>query len=53
VLRDLLKEESGASAVEYGLLIALIVVVMIVGINAFGTVVNNSLFVLANAIFPH
>ncbi|WP_232082424.1 Flp family type IVb pilin [Arthrobacter sp. SO5] len=30
-------DEKGATAVEYGLLVALIAVVMIVGVTAFGT----------------
>jgi pilus assembly protein Flp/PilA len=34
-------EERGASAVEYGLLVALIAVVMAVGAALFGTELNN------------
>jgi pilus assembly protein Flp/PilA len=51
LLRNFFNEETGANAVEYGLLMALIAMVIIVGINAFGTVVNNTLYVLANTIF--
>ena len=35
-----LKDESGATAVEYGLIAALIAVVMIAGVTALGTNLN-------------
>lgn len=40
-------DEKGATAVEYGLMVALIAVVLVVGVGAFGTSLNgffNSLF---------
>jgi pilus assembly protein Flp/PilA len=37
----LTKKEEGASLVEYGLLVALIAVVCIVGITALGTSINS------------
>ncbi len=37
MVRKFLKDEFGASAVEYGLLVALIAVVMIAGVTALGT----------------
>jgi Flp pilus assembly pilin Flp len=52
LLKDLFKEESGTNAVEYGLLMALIVVVLIGAIQAFGDAVNGSLFTVAAKIFP-
>ncbi len=36
-IREFFKDDSGASAVEYGLLVALIAVVMIAGVTALGT----------------
>jgi Flp pilus assembly pilin Flp len=51
LLNFILKEETGANAVEYALLMALIATVIIAGINAFGSAVNNSLYVVASAIF--
>ena len=39
-----LSNESGASAVEYGLLVALIVVVIIASVTTFGMSVNESLY---------
>ena len=51
LLRCFFNEETGANAVEYGLLMALIAMVIIAGINAFGSAVNNSLYTLANTIF--
>jgi pilus assembly protein Flp/PilA len=36
-IRNFFSDESGASAVEYGLLVALIAVVIIVAVTALGT----------------
>jgi Flp pilus assembly pilin Flp len=52
LLRYLFNEEIGTNAVEYALLMALIATVIIVGINAFGSAVNNTLYVVASHIFP-
>jgi Flp pilus assembly pilin Flp len=52
LLRYFFNEETGANAVEYALLMALIATVIIVGINAFGSTVNNTLYVVASTIFP-
>jgi len=49
---DFLKDESGGSAVEYGLLLSLIVIAIIGAITAFGTAVNIKLFGLAATLFP-
>lgn len=35
------KDDEGATAVEYGLLVSLIAVVIIVGVKAFGTYLNG------------
>ena len=34
-------DEKGATAVEYGLMVALIAVVLVVGVGAFGTSLNG------------
>ncbi|CAI3801971.1 Flp family type IVb pilin [Pseudarthrobacter sp. MM222] len=34
-------EEKGATAVEYGLMVALIAVVLVVGVGAFGSSLNS------------
>jgi pilus assembly protein Flp/PilA len=34
-------DEKGATAVEYGLMVALIAVVLVVGVGAFGTSLNS------------
>lgn len=36
-----LKDESGATAIEYGLIAALIAVVIITGVGALGTTLNS------------
>jgi len=41
-LRNFLKDESGASAVEYGLLVALIAVVIIAAVSSLGTTISNT-----------
>lgn len=44
-------DEAGASAVEYGLLVALIAVVIATSISAFGLAINNSLTDSSTKIF--
>jgi pilus assembly protein Flp/PilA len=41
-IRTMLRRDEGASAVEYGLLVAAIAAVIVVAVFALGTVVNNS-----------
>ena len=36
------KDESGATAIEYGLIVALIAVVIIAAVTAIGTTLNNT-----------
>ena len=40
-LRNLVQDESGASAVEYGLLVALIAVVIIGAVTTLGTTISG------------
>ncbi len=49
---DLLKDEDGSSAVEYGLLMALIFLALVGAVTTFSDVVNTKLFGLAARIFP-
>lgn len=47
LIKNLWNNESGATMVEYGLLVALIAVAAAVGATAFGIGVNDQLFVMA------
>jgi Flp pilus assembly pilin Flp len=49
----LLQDESGSSAVEYGLLMSLIFLVIIAAVMAFGNIVSIKLFGVAVSQFPH
>ena len=40
-IKNFFKDESGASAVEYGLLVALIAVVIIGGVRLLGTTISG------------
>jgi len=40
-IKNFFKDESGASAVEYGLLVSLIAVAIIVAVTALGTKLSN------------
>jgi pilus assembly protein Flp/PilA len=40
-IRNFFKDESGASAAEYGLLVSLVAVAIIIGVRALGTAVNT------------
>lgn len=48
--RDRLSAEKGATAVEYGLLVALIAAVIVVVVTALGTNVNNAFETVNTAI---
>ena len=39
------RDERGATAVEYGLMVGLIAVVIVGGVTAFGIAVNNLFFI--------
>jgi len=41
-LRHLLKDETGATALEYALICGLIVVVMVIGFSAFGAATRDT-----------
>jgi len=43
-------DESGATAIEYGLIVALIAVVVITAFTTLGSNLNNKVSVVANAI---
>ena len=51
MLTDLLKGESGTNAVEYGLLMALIVLGIIGAMQAFSSAVNTSLYAVTASLF--
>ena len=44
------KDESGATAIEYGLIAALIAVAIIAGANALGTAINEKFNSIATAV---
>jgi pilus assembly protein Flp/PilA len=46
------RNERGATAVEYGLMVSLIAVVIIVAVTAFGTALKVALFGMINASLP-
>ena len=49
-IRNFLADESGASAVEYGLLVALIAVVIITSVRLIGTNLSSKFNSVATAI---
>ncbi len=49
-IRNFFKDESGASAVEYGLLVALIAVVIIAAVQALGTSISTQFQKAADTI---
>ncbi len=49
---DFLKDESGGSAVEYGLLMSLIFLAIIGAVTAFANAVTGTLYTLAASLFP-
>ena len=49
-LVKLWREEQGATAVEYGLMVALIAVVMIVSVQALGTAISTKFQMVATSI---
>jgi pilus assembly protein Flp/PilA len=42
ILKGILRDESGATAIEYGLIAALIAVVIITGVTAVGTKLSTT-----------
>ncbi|MGD0827160.1 MAG: Flp family type IVb pilin [Desulfobaccales bacterium] len=49
-LRNFFKDESGAAAVEYGILVALIAVVIIAAVTSVGTRLNATFNTVQNAL---
>ena len=49
-IRDFFKDESGASAVEYGLLVALIAVVIIGAVSMLGTTISTMFTSVSTAV---
>ena len=49
-LSRFVKDESGATAIEYGLIAALIAVVIISGATALGTALNSKLQTIGNSV---
>lgn len=45
-----LKDESGATAIEYGLIVALIAVVIVTAVTSLGTKLNTKLLAAGEAI---
>ena len=52
-VKQFLKNESGATAIEYGLIVALIAVVIISAVTTLGTNLNTSLTKAGSAIGTH
>lgn len=50
LLRRLFANKEGATAIEYGLIVALIAVVIITGLTATGTNLNTSLASIASSL---
>ncbi len=48
----LFKDESGATMVEYGIMVALIAVVATVAVRGFGVAIRDQLFQIAVGLFP-
>jgi pilus assembly protein Flp/PilA len=51
-IKNFFKDESGASAVEYGLLVALIAVIIITAVTALGTNLSTKFQSAADAVGP-
>jgi pilus assembly protein Flp/PilA len=49
-IKNFFKDESGASAVEYGLLVALIAVVIIVAVGSLGSALNTKFEAAATGV---
>ena len=50
LVSDFLKDESGATAIEYGLIVALIAVVIITAVTTLGTKINNGFTLVNNGL---
>ncbi|MDP1808006.1 MAG: Flp family type IVb pilin [Actinomycetota bacterium] len=52
LIRSLMKDEEGATAVEYGLMVALIAIVMMAGVTLLGANLNVLFTNIAGKILP-
>ena len=50
LLKRLWKDEEGATAVEYGIMVALIALVIIVGVKSLGTNLQSTFNTAANTV---
>ena len=50
LLRDFIRDESGATAIEYGLIAALIAVVIITGVTSVGTKLSTTFTTLSGKL---
>lgn len=50
LLRRFVKDESGATAIEYGLIVALIAVIIITAVTAIGTNLNTKFKAVGDAL---
>ena len=50
IISRFVRDESGATAIEYGLIAALIAVVVITGVTAVGTKLSSTFSTLSNSI---
>ncbi len=50
MIKDFFKDEAGASAVEYGLLVALIAVVIIGAVSMLGTTISTMFTSVSNSL---
>jgi len=53
MMNDLIKDRSGASAVEYSLLLALLAMVVMVAITTLGQTISNMFISFANTIISY
>ena len=49
-IKNFIREEDGVTAIEYGLIAALIAVVIIAGVTAVGTSLNSKFNIIATAV---
>jgi pilus assembly protein Flp/PilA len=52
MLNTFLKEEEGQTLVEYGLLIALLALVIVGAVTLFGRRMSNNLYGTSNSVLP-
>ena len=50
LIERFVRDESGATAIEYGLIAALVAVAIMVGAGMLGTTLNNKFVGIANAV---